>query len=68
MGPMTALVVSLICPWFLYKMFRHVSIPVIENKYDALYLERKDYRDWRRYHALRFWIDSSHHWFWEFDA
>jgi steroid 5-alpha reductase family enzyme len=67
MGPMTALVVSTICPWFLYKMFRHVSIPVIENKYDALYMKRSDYRKWRRISTLRFMIDSSSHWFWELD-
>lgn len=46
-------------PYFVYKMLRNYSITVIEEKHDKLYMERKDYRDWRRARTFRLWLDGS---------
>ena len=67
MGRVTAIVVCYITPWFLFKFLRHVSIALIENKHDSLYMYRRDYRRWRRSLTFRLWIDSGKGWFWAFE-
>ncbi|KAH6617083.1 hypothetical protein F5144DRAFT_615765 [Chaetomium tenue] len=48
-----------ITPYFVYKMLRNFSIVLIEEKYDRLYMWRKDYRLWRRSRSFRLWLDGS---------
>ncbi len=64
MGRLTALVVCYVTPWFVFKMLRHISIALIENKHDSLYMYRRDYRTWRRSLTFRLWIDSGRGWLW----
>ncbi|KAL2156963.1 hypothetical protein VTH06DRAFT_1375 [Thermothelomyces fergusii] len=59
LGLGTASVLCAVTPYFVYKMLRNVSIPLIEEKYDKLYMARKDYRDWRRNRTFRLWLDGS---------
>ena len=48
-----------ITPYFVYKKLRNFSIVIIEEKYDRLYMGRKDYRNWRRSRTFRLWLDGS---------
>ncbi|KAK4150575.1 hypothetical protein C8A00DRAFT_17927 [Chaetomidium leptoderma] len=59
LGFMTGLVLCYLSPYFVYKLVRNISIPIIENKYDALYMTRTDYRKWRRSRTFRLWMDSD---------
>jgi steroid 5-alpha reductase family enzyme len=59
MGWYTALVVCWTTPYFVYKMLRNISIPLIEKRHDKLYMERKDYQVWRRHRSFRLWLDGS---------
>ncbi|KAL2166488.1 hypothetical protein VTG60DRAFT_2725 [Thermothelomyces hinnuleus] len=59
LGLGTALVLCAITPYFVYKTLRNISIPLIEEKYDKMYMVRKDYRDWRRNRTFRLWLDGS---------
>jgi hypothetical protein len=43
--------------FFHYMVLKHVSLPLIENKYDRAYMSRKDYRIWRRSRSFRMWLD-----------
>lgn len=53
---MTGLVLCCVTPWFVYKLLRQVSVPVIENKYDRQFVSRYDYRTWRRSTSFRIWL------------
>lgn len=53
---LTVLVLVGVTPWFVYKLLRHVSIPVIEDKYDKQFMSCYDYRVWRRSTTFRIWL------------
>lgn len=54
---LTGWMLCYVAPWFVYKLLRNVSIPLIEEKYDKLHMHRYDYRTWRRSTTFRIWLD-----------
>ncbi|KAK4249689.1 hypothetical protein C7999DRAFT_39178 [Corynascus novoguineensis] len=59
LGVYTALVLCALTPYFVYKLVRTISVPLIEGKHDRMYMTREDYRDWRRNSTFCIWLDGS---------
>jgi steroid 5-alpha reductase family enzyme len=57
LGSVTMAVLCFLSGFFHYQVLKHVSLPLIENKYDRAYMHRKDYRIWRRSRSFRMWLD-----------
>ncbi|KAK4145552.1 uncharacterized protein C8A04DRAFT_35610 [Dichotomopilus funicola] len=59
LGFFTVWILCSLTPYFVYKLLRNISIPVIEEKMDWKYMEIKEYRIWRRDRTLRIWLDGA---------
>lgn len=59
LGLITVSIMCSLTPYFVYKLLRNISIPVIEEKMDREYMEIKEYRIWRRDRTFRLWLDGS---------
>ncbi|KAK4100466.1 hypothetical protein N658DRAFT_472918 [Parathielavia hyrcaniae] len=57
LGVFTIITLCIISAFCHYQVLKHVSLPLIEEKYDRLYMTQRDYRRWRRSTSLRLWLE-----------
>ncbi|KAK4126839.1 hypothetical protein N657DRAFT_677562 [Parathielavia appendiculata] len=57
LGSFTMGALCCLSAFFHHQTLKHISLPLIEEKYDRMYMSRRDYRTWRRSSSLRIWLE-----------